>query len=190
MTETLNKPTQRQTWAIFCITGIDVRNAELTFEEASEIISLGKVDKAQAVAKAQALNGAEVKRKVASQQDWRALYDEAHAAGMAAGNAVCPTPMVVAQHANPLNDNSPVVQSWYVSEGACGFAWVVIRPGNCSFAKWLRKNDLASQHYGGGVSVWVHQFNQSISRKEAYADAFAEVLRKHGLNAYAGSRLD
>jgi hypothetical protein len=40
------------------------------------------------------------------------------------------------------------------------------------------------------MSLWVHQFDQSITRKEAYAAAYADTLRKHGIEAYAGSRLD
>jgi len=190
MIETLNKPTQRQTWAVFCATGVDVRNAELSFEQASEIISLSKTNHAEAIARARALPGAEVKREAKPKQDWQAIYDGAHAAGMAAGNASQPIPMIVQQHARVADDTSPVTKQWYVGDGACGFAWVTIRPGNCSFAKWLREKGLARAHDGGGVSVWVSYFNQSICRKEAYADAFADVVNKYGIKACPGSRLD
>lgn len=46
--------------------------------------------------------------------------------------------------------------------------------------------------YYGGVSIWVGGFGQSVQRKEAYANAFAEVLneRVEGVRAYAGSRMD
>lgn len=122
------------------------------------------------------------------------VWDEAHAAGMAAGEAAVPTPMVVSQHASPFDDNSPVTKAWYVPEGACGFAWVKVYPANSAFAKWVVKTGRArgGTEYGGGRTVkWVGEFNQSIARKSAYADAFAKVLReKLGVKAYAGSRLD
>ena len=40
------------------------------------------------------------------------------------------------------------------------------------------------------VEIWVGEFNQSVTRKEAYAQAFAEVLREAGVTAYASSRKD
>ena len=82
-------------------------------------------------------------------------------------------------------------KEYYEPEGMCGFAWVKIRPGNSSFAKWLVKNKLARSAYGGGVDIWISGFNQSVERKEACARAMAEVLRNElGVNAYADSRLD
>lgn len=123
-------------------------------------------------------------------QDWQKLYNEADAAGNEAVSKCNVVPMVVQQHANVMDDSSPVTQSWYVSDGVCGFAWVTVRPGNCSFAKWLVKNNLARSAYGGGVSIWISQFNQSMQKKECYADAFAKVLRDAGIKAYAGSRMD
>ena len=117
-------------------------------------------------------------------------YDAAHAAGMQAGQTVGVTPMVVQQHANMANDNSPVVQQWVVDEGVCGFAWVVIRPATSSFARWLKKNNLGDKHYYGGIAVWVREFGQSMTRKEAYAQEFATVLRSRGFDAHAESRMD
>ena len=37
---------------------------------------------------------------------------------------------------------------------------------------------------------WWQEFGQSVEQKEAYADAYADVLQKYGIKAYAGSRLD
>ena len=74
---------------------------------------------------------------------------------------------------------------------ACGFAWVVVRPGNSRFAKWLKKNSYASAHYNGGVSVWCSfGGTQSMNLREAKASAIAEVFQYYGFNAYAGSRMD
>jgi len=115
--------------------------------------------------------------------EFSALYAKARAAGLAAAGASVPTPMVV-------SETGGSGRSWYVSEGACGFAWVTVRPGNSPFANYLKKAGLGSPAYGGGTQIWVSEFNQSVARKEAYANAFAEVLREAGLKAYAGSRLD
>jgi len=123
---------------------------------------------------------------------WHDAWTAAVAAGRAAGQGIRPTPMVVTEHANPFNDNSAVKNSWYVSEGACGFAWVTVRPGNSSFARWLVKNGHARAAYGGGVQIWISDYNQSVDRKYAHASAMAKVLReKTGIDTiYADSRLD
>lgn len=118
------------------------------------------------------------------------IYRAAQTAGNFAGLRNTPVPMIVQQHASPMDDNSPVVQSWYEPEGMCGFAWVVIRPGTCAFAKWLVKKGYAKPAYGGGVSIWIGGYNQSVERKESHAIAMAEYLRKVGIKAYAQSRLD
>jgi hypothetical protein len=119
------------------------------------------------------------------------LYKKAHEAGMEAGEKVIPQPMIVFQRENPFDDTSAITKVYEpVMDGVCGFAWVVIRPGTSSFARYLKSKGLASKHYYGGVSVWVGYFNQSMTRKEAYARAFADVLREAGIDAYAGSRMD
>lgn len=119
-----------------------------------------------------------------------ALFKKAHEAGHAAATAHKPTPMIVERHANQLDDNSPVEQSWRVDEGACGFAWVNIRPGNCAAANFAKKNYRARKHYYGGVEISVSDYGQSYERKYKYAQAFAAVLKAAGITAYAGSRLD
>jgi hypothetical protein len=120
----------------------------------------------------------------------RYIYDQADAAGIAAGNACVPIPMSVVQRSNPFDDNSPVVKAYEpVADGVCGFAWVVIK-GNTAFARWAKASGLTGSHYPSGQSFWIGQFNQSMTRKEAYAYAFADVLNKNGISAYAGSRMD
>jgi hypothetical protein len=124
------------------------------------------------------------------------IFLEAHQAGMAAGNGHNPTPMVVQQHTNMLNDNSPVEQEWAVPDGVCGFAWVVLKPANNAFAKWLVANGYARKDsYYGGVRLSVSYFNQSMERKEKYARAFAAVINKYNEElklkyAYPMSRMD
>ena len=115
---------------------------------------------------------------------------EAHAAGIAAGNGAAVVPMVVSEHENMMDDNSPVRKQWFVGDGVCGFAWVTVRPGNCAFALWAKKNDGWRSAYGGGTQKWIHEFGQSMQRKEDYAYAYAAVLAAHGIGASAGSRMD
>lgn len=119
------------------------------------------------------------------------LWVRAHSAGLRAGYDAIPQPMTVVSREDPLNDNSPVRQSWYVPEGVCGFAWVNVRPANSSFARYLKQCHGAHKAYAvGGVELWVHNFGQSYERKLAYARAFADVLNEAGVKAYASGRLD
>lgn len=119
------------------------------------------------------------------------LLREARTAGLLAGNGANPTPMVVGTPTTPLgNDIDPSKQTYYVSEGACGFAWVVIRPGNSSLARQAKKLGIGSTNYGGGTSIWISDHGQSSERKTAHAHAYAKVLRDHGINATSESRLD
>jgi len=129
---------------------------------------------------------------------WSRLYAEADAAGRKAANASTPAPMLVGTPKDMMasltggddggfDEKEPV---YYVADGVCGFAWVLIRPGNSSFARWLVKTDKGSAAYGGGVSIWVSGYGQSMQRKEAYAGAFAKVLQAAGITAYSQSRMD
>lgn len=115
-------------------------------------------------------------------QDCQHLYDKAHTAGILAANETVCRPMTVV---NPATG-----QRWHVPDGVCGFAWIVVKPGNGAFAKWLKTNKLAEKHYEGGVSIWVSDYSQSMQLKEAYARAFAAVIKEAGLNCYSDSRMD
>lgn len=118
------------------------------------------------------------------------LIERAMQAGELAANACVPTPMVVQEHANPLDDASAVKRSWYVGDGVCGFAWITVYPGNCALSNYLKKHHGARKAYQGGMQVWVSAYGQSMQRKEAYAFAYAKVLQDDGHKAYAGSRMD
>jgi len=118
------------------------------------------------------------------------LHAKADAAGRAAVDALQVVPMVVQEHANMANDNSPVAKSYYVPDGVCGFASIIITPGNCPFANWAKKHLNAGKHYHGGVSIWVHDYNQSYQKKTAYAHAYGKVLAEAGIKGYVDSRLD
>lgn len=134
---------------------------------------------------------AESKARKTRYATFEAVYNEANRAGFAAGEAAKPEAMVVAEHVNPLNDASAVKSAWLVADGVCGFAWVKVMPGNCSFAKWLVKNRLARPGYYGGVEIRISAHGQSMERKAAHAERMAAVLsEKLGIKCYADSRMD
>ena len=81
---------------------------------------------------------------------------------------------------------------------ACGFAWVQIWnyggnkiKGNTKVGKMLKAAGLR-QNYIKAFEIWNPSKLgvQSVGILEAGAEAAAEVFRKHGFDAYAGSRLD
>lgn len=124
---------------------------------------------------------------------FESLWAKADAAGLAAGSGTVPTPMVVTS-GDILFNGRPVLPPDYrevIPDGPCGFAWIVVKPGNSAFARLSKKLKGARAEYGGGTCVkWVGEFNQSMAKKEAYAYAFAKVLTAAGINAYARSRMD
>lgn len=122
--------------------------------------------------------------------DFALLYSNAMAAGQSAAFNHKPTPMVVTQHRDLLDDSSPVVHHDVIPDGVCGFAWVTIKPATTPFARWLKANGYARPGYGGGLQISIHTYNQSMEKKLAHAEAMAKVLREGGINAYADSRLD
>ena len=122
--------------------------------------------------------------------DNQTIYAQANDKGNAAVQMTTVAPMVVQQRENPLNDGSSLVREYFVADGVCGFASVTVKPANSKFAKYLIANGLGRKGYGGGVCMSVRQFNQSLTKKEAYAYAFASVLNEHGIKAYAESRMD
>jgi hypothetical protein len=109
------------------------------------------------------------------------IFFEAQDAGQAAMEACSPTPMYV-------RDGSQV---WEVADGVCGFAEV--RVYGVKLNTRLGK-EMASfgfkKAYTGGIYFWVSGGGQSMTRKEAYANAFVAVLKKYGFSAYAESRMD
>lgn len=114
-------------------------------------------------------------------QNFQQIHDAAHAAGMAALDASTPTPMVVSDNRSG--------QKWFVADGVCGFAWVKFA-GNTAWARWAKSMKLASKAYPNGLMIWVGYGNQSMTKKEAYAAAYAQVLRDNGITAYSQSRMD
>lgn len=129
---------------------------------------------------------------------FESIIEKATAAGKAAVEKLEVVPMIVGQEtslfSNKIDYSKP---TYYVADGVCGFAWVDVYPANKGNTKagkeerkllerfGFRKNDYQKTH-----QLWVSAYNQSMQKKEAYARAFATVLRENGFKAYAGSRLD
>ena len=80
-----------------------------------------------------------------------------------------------------------------VDQYACGFAWVNIHGirGNTRMGKVLKAAGV-KQDYTRAFSMWNPSGHnaQNVDTKEAGARAAAEVFKRYGFEAYAGSRLD
>ena len=130
---------------------------------------------------------------------WRGMQRVSH---KALANATPPTPMIVGSPSTPLgNDVDPNQKMWYVADGVCGFAWVVLDSGRTGFAQWIMKKGYGSKHYqwGGGykgVSIWPNarygfaETRQSLQLKEQVCGKIAAYLRSEGISAYSESRID
>lgn len=116
-------------------------------------------------------------KRAARESSFQALWSKADLAGKAAADGCAPVPMVVVEHEDPTDDNSPIVKRYApVMGGVCGFAWIHIAPGNCPFARFARKHLGAGKDYYGGLNVRVKGYGQSYAIKMAYAGACADVL--------------
>lgn len=128
----------------------------------------------------------------------KTICNNADAAGLAAVREAQVVPMVVGQETSlfsgVIDKTKP---TYYVEDGVCGFAWVNVYPankGNTRLGKEERRALEASgfrkNEYEKCYQLWISQFNQSMQKKEAYAQAFAKVLRDAGIKSYSGSRMD
>ena len=76
---------------------------------------------------------------------------------------------------------------------ACGFAWVNIYgvKMNTKIGKAFKEAGLRKD-YSGGICMWnPSKYGcQNVDTLEAGAQAAADVFKKYGFRAYAGSRLD
>jgi hypothetical protein len=129
---------------------------------------------------------------------FRTICEKADAAGKAAVEKLQVVPMIVGSEtslfSNQIDYSKP---TYFVEDGVCGFAWVDVYPqhkGNTRLGKQerkileilgFRKNDYAKTY-----QKWISAYNQSMQKKEAYARAYADILRANGMKAYSGSRLD
>jgi len=173
----------RQTFALFCATGKDWRNVNLTREQVSAMLTAcqgvrGNKTAALAICES-VLSGNPLPAPAPATPSWQAIYDEACAAGNAAAAACKPEPMLIQGYA-------PVMG------GVCGFAGVKFPDARKPFAKWLVKEGIARKNYGTGiyVNMGFEIGGQSLTIKEHYASAFASVCAKHGIECRVESRID
>ncbi len=77
---------------------------------------------------------------------------------------------------------------------ACGFAWCDIYgvKGNTKLGKMLKAAGLRKDWTGKAFQIWNPSGLpvQNVDTKEAGAEAAAQVFKRYGFQAYAGSRLD
>ena len=119
------------------------------------------------------------------------LLERAHLMGMDAGRRVGVTPMIVGSPSTPFgSDIDYSKKTYFVEGGVCGFAGVVIKPARGKFVSYLKSIGIGNKHYYGGYYVSVREFGQSLTRKEAYAEAYAKVLSEAGFKCYVDSRMD
>jgi hypothetical protein len=124
--------------------------------------------------------------------EFEQLYNRAWAAGVAAATATRPATMVIGTPTTPFGNEIDYAKQIFVeTEGACGFAWVKIRPASSAFGRWLKRTKrVRGAAWNGGYDIWIHDYNQSLARKEAHADAMAKVLTEAGITAYGQGRMD
>ena len=128
----------------------------------------------------------------------RAIFDEAMVYAEQVSARKVPQPMLVGSPKSFFNDEiDETKKTYFVAGGVCGFAWVVIKPAQGKFVKWLKEQGIGYKAYGGGWAIMAHPQNtknsplcQSLEINEAWARAFAEKLKENGVKASADSRMD
>jgi hypothetical protein len=131
-------------------------------------------------------------------ETFRIICNEAHQAGVAAVEQLKVVPMIVGEETSFLSGKLDYSKpTYFVEDGVCGFAWVSVYPankGNTKLGKEERKlletAGFTKNDYDRCHQLWISAYNQSMQKKEAYAGAYAKVLRDYGFRAYSGSRLD
>ena len=78
--------------------------------------------------------------------------------------------------------------------GSCGFAWVDILgvKGSTRLGRMLNTAGVRKNSWDRTFQMWNPSGHpvQNVDTKEAGAEAVAQVFRRHGFQAQAGSRLD
>jgi len=75
----------------------------------------------------------------------------------------------------------------------CGFSWVTVYGVKMNTRLGKQFAGLGfKKEYGGGIQLWNPSGSpvQSVDIKEAGAQAYANVLRRYDIKAFANSRLD
>lgn len=214
------EPTRKQTFAVYCMTKYDIRDIGLTRQQVSDMIgdlkSKGVTELPDGTPIYTKGNESSKKAKVRPSKTiagtWALkLLKQAEAAGEKAMQELIDSkevaPMVVQQHANVMDDSSPVTDQWVVDGGPCGFASIRVMCTNGpsrKFINQLKKAGLAggdrysgyhtewskSDYYGGFMKSFSSIGGQSLAYKTAYANAYARVLDAEGINTWVWTRMD
>lgn len=110
--------------------------------------------------------------EVKGSQRWEAIFEFAKQAGELAAAECVPTPMKISG-------------GELIMDGECGGAYVVVPDARTGFARWLKTSGHGKRHYGSGISFGAKTEGQSADRAMAYAEAFARVLRRNGIESKA-----
>ena len=129
-------------------------------------------------------------RKEHSDSFFSELYNHARKVGYAAGKEHEPTPKLFRRFMAHGDFTGSVENEWQASDGALGIAWIVIRPGNCPFGNWLKRNKKGGVGFKNTIHIIISDHAQSYECKIKHAEAMASIFREAGINAYSHSRLD
>lgn len=119
--------------------------------------------------------------------NWQEVLNKASMKATEAWKSAVPEAMVVTNNEG---------QRWVVSEGPCGFSYVIVKDGRSAFVRHLRKHNIGRKHYYGGWEIPSWQLvaedraSQSYQRKGAATQAAVELLAEYGIQAYSMSRYD
>jgi hypothetical protein len=87
-----------------------------------------------------------------------------------------------------LNDGSPtpmkISGGELIMDGECGGAYVRILDARKGFAHWLRTSGHGDRDHRAGILFYAETNTQSADRAMAYAEAFAQVLRRNGVQRH------
>lgn len=116
------------------------------------------------------------------------LYEELKAASFQGlADAAAPTPMTVTDG----------TRAWYIPQGICGNAVVMLKSARTKIAQDLKKLGLAEPWYGkSGLSLKTYSFmgfasgGQSLAYNEAICEEIVKVLESYGIEAYVHSWVD
>ena len=109
-----------------------------------------------------------VRPHLSDEAKWSAIYELAEQAGNNAISTLVPTPIVV--------------DGVVYMEGNCGGAYVAVKDARRGFAKWLKNSGKGRKCYPTGYAVYAPAIDQSAERAEAFAKAFASVLRRNHIS--------
>ena len=116
-----------------------------------------------------------VSPEVKGTRRWEAIFDLAKQAGEIAAAECVPTPM-------------KIIGGELIMDGECGGAYVVVPDARKGFARWLKTSGHGDRQ-PGSVYFYARTEGQSVDRAVAYAEAFARVLRRNGIECEVGRYL-